>query len=156
MKKFVFPSILLSFSILMIISGISLNFIEHYFEDKKETLILVQSTEDYYHNIQEQFKTIHPYMLSMNQFFGLYYEEAIPKTEYYHSTMEKIENLKNNIDMEYQQMVSICDTYSTNITSTSCKEVVENYRAFSLSYTTLLTTYQEYINHCSNFQNSII
>lgn len=151
----VFASFILLFlSIILIISGLSLNFFYGYKEDKVESNALISSIDKYYKVIQDNLEEVRPYMASMNDFFSLYYEEADLKKGEYESVMLEIDSLKKVIDSNYVSMIDICDKNVVDVSEKKCDSIIDSYSSFSVTYSSLIETYNNFIEQCNIWKNN--
>lgn len=150
MKKVLVPFILLFLSITLIVSGFSLDFFYGYQEDKGESNTLSSAINYYYGIIQTDLEDIRLYMTSMNDFFDLYYDDALMKKDKYGSIMLEIDKLKNDIDFNYKSMSDICSKNVVQINKKKCDSMKDSYASFSTTYDLLLKTYNDFIEQCNN------
>ena len=155
MKRIFLSAILFCVAVIMIISGVSLQLFNNYQEDKEMTLAYVNSTKEYYDNIKNNLENAYSYMNSMNDFFSLYYEEAMNVREKYDLVMKEIAGIKVNIDFDYQNMNFICEKEMNNMDLVECKEIDTSYSNFSNTYNSLLENYHSFLEQCNKWGNNI-
>ena len=156
MKQFLVPSLLLCLSFLFILSGFLLDFLNSYQNDRDDTMVLAFSTEKYYEHLQDNFEQAHLQMISMNDFFALYYEEAIAKMGEYEQVMDQIHHLKKQIDLDYQQMDMICSQGMTLGKEEKCERISNSYVTFSTTYDSLQQVYSLFTKQCQLWDRNSI
>lgn len=151
MKKRVLLGFMFFVAFAMIISGFSLDFLAGYQMDKAATLASLVSIDQQYQDMRDYLEVVREKILSMQDFFDLFYEQVPLYQEKYQGVMEEISNSKMQIDQNYQNLKQRCLIYTDQDRESKCQSVKDNYDSFVDTYTELQNTYQQFLENYSNW-----
>lgn len=148
MKFKICGGILLLISICIIFSGYSVQFLDGFNKDKKETIEIDKKIDKSYQIINQKMELIHLSMSEMQSFFELYYEDVSEQKVIYQEKLESIKNQKESIDSDVKTLVNTCKKTVNNTSKDKCQIITENVATLDNSYQELNKTYNNFItNH---------
>lgn len=140
-----FSKYLFCFSILLIGSGLVFDYWINYQLDKKQTFVLIDSISQQTDQLDLLFQNTEDKILSMNDFFQLYSDDAFLQQEKYATIMKQIGGEKQQIEQAYEKLSSQCEDVIYGSSYEQCRIVDTNYANFTETYQSLEHTYQNFV-----------
>lgn len=155
MRLKIYSAVALCGSLFLILGGSSIQFLDSFHQDKKETLIIDQTVDQYYEKITKDMEGIHQEMTEMKKFFSLYYENIEENKKQYEEKFLVIKSMKKEIEENIDSVEKSCQNVVNESSKQKCKSLVENEKIANESYDNLSKTYDAFIeSHAKWLENS--